>query len=122
MSKGDGVFSAGISVAPVTNWRFYDNIYTERFMRTPLENAAGYDENSPINMINNLQGNLFLIHGLADDNVHFQNSAEYIAAAIEADKHLQVMIYPNKNHGIYGGNTRWYLYTQMYRFLLNELK
>ena len=122
MEKGDGIFRAGISVAPVTNWRYYDNIYTERFMRTPQENASGYDKNSPINSVEKLQGKLFLIHGMADDNVHFQNSVEFIAAAIEANIDIRIMIYPNRNHGIYGGNTRWYLYSQKYKFLLQELK
>jgi dipeptidyl-peptidase-4 len=122
LEKGNGVFRTGISVAPVTNWRYYDNIYTERFMRTPQENASGYDNNSPINLVNNLQGKLFLIHGMADDNVHFQNSVEFIAAAIEANKDIRVMVYPNRNHGISGGNTRWYLYSQMHNFLLKELK
>ncbi len=122
LEKGNGIFRTGIAVAPVTNWRYYDNIYTERYMRTPQENHDGYYDNSPTSNVADLKGKLFLIHGLADDNVHFQNSAEFIAAAIQANIHFRVMIYPNRNHSIYGGNTRWYLYTEMYDFLVNQLK
>ena len=110
-----------ISVAPVTNWRYYDNIYTERFMRTPQENAAGYDDNSPITHAADLQGNLLLIHGSADDNVHWQNSAEMCEALVQADKHFDYFVYTNRNHSIYGGNTRWHLYNKMLRFVLEKL-
>ncbi len=121
LSKGNGIFKVGIAVAPVTNWRFYDTIYTERYMRTPQENGKRYDENSPIFMADKLQGKLLLIHGTADDNVHFQNSTEYISALIKADKQFDMFIYPNKNHSIYGGNTRMHLYKMMSDYLKNNL-
>ena len=121
MTKGSGLFKMGIAVAPVTNWRFYDNIYTERFMRTPQENAKGYDDNSPINFAKDLQGKYFLIHGAADDNVHYQNSMEMISALVKANKQFDLFIYPNKNHGIYGGNTRNHLFNMIHDYILNEL-
>ncbi len=121
ITKGADVFKTAIAVAPVTNWRFYDNIYTERYMQTPQENADGYDKNSPINFVNKLKGNYLLVHGMADDNVHFQNSVEMSDALINANKQFTQMFYPNKNHGIYGGNTRLQLYTLMTNFLLNKL-
>lgn len=121
MTKGNGLFKVGIAVAPVTNWRFYDNIYTERFMRTPQENAKGYDDNSPINFAKDLQGKYFLIHGAADDNVHYQNSMEMISALVKANKQFDLFIYPNKNHGIYGGNTRNHLFTMIHDYILKEL-
>jgi dipeptidyl-peptidase-4 len=121
MTKGADYFKTGISVAPVTNWRYYDNIYTERFMRTPQENARGYDENSPINHADKLKGKLLLIHGSADDNVHYQNSMEIINAFIKSNKQFDMFIYPNRNHGIYGGNTRLHLYTQMTNYILKNL-
>jgi dipeptidyl-peptidase 4 len=121
MTKGNGLFKMGIAVAPVTNWRFYDNIYTERFMRTPQENAKGYDDNSPINFAKDLQGKYFLIHGAADDNVHYQNSMEMISALVKANKQFDLFIYPNKNHGIYGGNTRNHLFEMIHGYILDEL-
>lgn len=121
LTQGNGTFKAGIAVAPVTNWRYYDNIYTERFMRTPQENAAGYDDNSPITHAADLQGNLLLIHGSADDNVHWQNSAEMCEALVQADKQFEYFVYTNRNHSIYGGNTRWHLYSKMLRFVLENL-
>lgn len=121
MTKGADVFKMGIAVAPVTNWRYYDNIYTERFMRTPQENASGYDDNSPINHVDKLKGKYFLIHGSGDDNVHYQNSMEMINALVKADKDFDLFIYPNKNHGIYGGNTRNHLFRMIYQYTLENL-
>ncbi len=119
--KGNDVFSFAIAVAPVTDWRFYDTIYTERFMRTPQENPEGYDDNSPINFADRLKGDFLLIHGSGDDNVHVQNTMRMVEALIQADKQFEWMIYPDKNHGIYGGNTRNHLYTKMTEFLLEKL-
>lgn len=121
MTKGADVFKMGIAVAPVTNWRYYDNIYTERFMRTPAENEDGYDKNSPINYVNQLKGKYLLIHGSADDNVHYQNTMEMINALVKADKQFDLFIYPNKNHGIYGGNTRNHLYNMMLNYTMENL-
>ena len=119
--KGNDIFSMGIAVAPVTNWRFYDTIYTERFMRTPQENPDGYDLNSPINYADKLKGKFLIIHGSADDNVHVQNTMRMVEALIQNDKQFEWMIYPDKNHGIYGGNTTKHLYTKMTNFILNNL-
>ncbi len=121
LTKGADVFKMGISVAPVTNWRFYDTIYTERFMRTPQENASGYDDNSPINHVDKLKGKLLLVHGMGDDNVHFQNSVELTEKMVQANKQFEMQFYPNKNHGIYGGNTTYHLYTRMTNFILENL-
>ncbi len=121
MTKGADYFKMGIAVAPVTNWRYYDNIYTERFMRTPAENAEGYDGNSPINFAKQLKGNYLLIHGSGDDNVHYQNTMEMINAMVAADKQFDLFIYPNKNHGIYGGNTRNHLFQMMLDYTLKNL-
>jgi dipeptidyl-peptidase-4 len=121
ITKGADVFKAAIAVAPVTNWRYYDNIYTERYMGLPQDNAQGYDDNSPINHVDLLKGNFLLVHGLADDNVHFQNSAEMISALVKANKQFDLMVYPDKNHGIYGGTTRLQLFTKMTDFLLEKL-
>lgn len=121
ITKGADVFKAAIAVAPVTNWRFYDNIYTERYMRTPQENADGYDDNSPINHVEKLEGSYFLVHGSADDNVHVQNTMRMIEALVQANKQFDLFIYPDKNHGIYGGNTRYHLYTKMTDFILENL-
>ncbi len=121
MTKGADYFKLGIAVAPVTNWRFYDSIYTERFLRTPQENPLGYDENSPINYVDKLKGHYLLVHGSADDNVHYQNTMEMVKALVKADKHFDLYIYPDKNHGIYGGNTRNHLYTKMTDFILQNL-
>jgi dipeptidyl-peptidase-4 len=121
MTKGADYYKAGIAVAPVTNWRFYDTIYTERFMRTPQENPEGYDDNSPIYHVDKLKGNYLLIHGSADDNVHYQNAMEMINALVNANKQFDLFIYPDRNHGIYGGNTRLHLYTMMTDYLKNNL-
>ena len=119
--KGHGVYKMGISVAPVTSWRYYDTIYTERYMGLPQDNAKGYDDNSPINFCGELEGKYLLIHGTADDNVHFQNSVELMEALIQAGKQFEVQIYPDKNHGISGGNTRFHLYTRMTEFVEKNL-
>ena len=117
MTKGADVYSAGISVAPVTNWRYYDTVYTERFMQTPQENESGYDDNSPVNHADKLQGELLLVHGSGDDNVHYQNSMEMINALVAANKDFDFFVYPDRNHGIYGGNTRLHLFNMMMDFV-----
>ena len=119
--KGNDTFSMAIAVAPVTSWRFYDTIYTERYMTTPQENPTGYDENSPINHVDKLKGDFLLIHGTGDDNVHVQNTMRMVEALIQADKQFEWMIYPDKNHGIYGGNTRLHLYKKMTNFIHDTL-
>ncbi len=119
--KGADVFKMAIAVAPVTNWRFYDSIYTERYMLTPQENASGYDTNSPINFADKLKGNFLLIHGTADDNVHFQNSMQFIEALVQANKQFDWAVYPDKNHGIYGGKTRIQLFNKMTNFIKEKL-
>lgn len=119
--KGNDVFKMAIAVAPVTNWRNYDSVYTERFMQTPQENPSGYDENSPINHVEKLKGKFLLIHGSADDNVHVQNSMQMIEALVQANKQFEWAIYPDKNHGIYGGKTRHHLYQKMTDFIKNNL-
>lgn len=119
--KGNDVFKAAIAVAPVTNWRYYDNIYTERYMRTPQENPGGYDDNAPEKMADRLKGKFLLIHGTADDNVHFQNSVMLTAALINAGKQFESEYYPDKAHGISGGNTRFQLYSRMTDFILKNL-
>ena len=121
ITKGADVFKMAIAVAPVTNWRNYDNIYTERFMRTPKENAEGYDANSPVNYVNLMKGKFLLVHGAADDNVHYQNSMELINALVKADKQFDLFIYPNRNHGIYGGNTRNHLFKMILDFVEENL-
>ncbi len=122
MTKGSDYYNVGIAVAPVTNWRYYDNIYTERYMGLPKDNPSGYDDNSPINHVDKLKGKFLLIHGTADDNVHFQNSVEMVTALVNANKQFQTMYYPNSNHGIYTGrNTTYHLYTLMTQFLLDNL-
>jgi dipeptidyl-peptidase 4 len=119
--KGADVFKMAIAVAPVTNWRFYDSIYTERYLATPQENAAGYDDNSPINYVSKLKGNFLLIHGSGDDNVHVQNSMQMMEALIQANKQFDSQIYPDNNHGIYGGYTRIQLYNKMTMFVKEKL-
>ena len=121
ITKGADLFKMAIAVAPVTSWRYYDNIYTERFMRTPQENKNGYDDNSPINHVDKLQGKYLLIHGAADDNVHYQNTMEMVNAMVAANKQFDLFIYPNKNHGIYGGNTRNHLFQMMFDYVLENL-
>ncbi|MCH8534177.1 MAG: S9 family peptidase [Flavobacteriaceae bacterium] len=115
------VFSTAIAVAPVTSWRFYDTIYTERYMTTPQENAKGYDTNSPITHASKLEGNYLLVHGGGDDNVHVQNTMVMVEALVQANKQFDWRVYPDKNHGIYGGNTRLHLYTLMTNFILENL-
>jgi dipeptidyl-peptidase-4 len=119
--KGADYFKMGIAVAPVTNWRYYDSIYTERYMRTPKENPSGYDDNSPINHVKKLKGKYLLIHGSADDNVHYQNTMEMSQALVNANKPFDMFVYPNKNHGIYGGNTRLHLFSKMTEFIKENL-
>ncbi len=121
MVKGNGIFKAGIAVAPVTNWRYYDNIYTERFMRTPQENPDGYDQNSPLNFAADLKGNFLICHGTADDNVHVQNTMEFTERLVQANKQFEEQLYTNRNHGIRGGNTTYHLYTRMINFILEKL-
>lgn len=119
--KGADVFKMAIAVAPVTNWRFYDSIYTERYMHTPQENPSGYDDNSPINFAAKLKGKLLLIHGSGDDNVHVQNTMQMMESLIQANKQFDSQIYPDKNHGIYGGKTRIQLYNKMTAFIQENL-
>ncbi len=122
MEKGADVFKAGISVAPVTNWRFYDSVYTERYMRTPQENPDGYDDNSPLTHADKIKGNYLLIHGSADDNVHFQNTMEFTERMVQAGVQFDMAVYTNRNHGIRGGNTTMHLYTKMTNFLKEKLQ
>jgi len=119
--QGADTFKMAIAVAPVTSWRFYDTVYTERYMQTPQENASGYDNNSPISHVDKLKGTFLLIHGTADDNVHVQNTMRMVEALIQADKQFEWMVYPDKNHGIYGGNTRLHLYKKMTNFIKENL-
>ena len=119
--KGNETFAMAIAVAPVTNWRYYDTVYTERYMTTPQENASGYDENSPINHVDKLKGDFLLVHGTGDDNVHVQNTMQMVEALIQADKQFEWALYPDKNHGIYGGNTRLHLYKKMTNFIHETL-
>lgn len=121
ITKGAAQFKTAIAVAPVTNWRYYDNIYTERFMQTPQENPKGYDDNSPINHVSKLKGNFMLIHGSSDDNVHVQNSMMLINSLVKAGKQFEMFIYPNRNHNIAGGNTRYNLYIKMTDFIERKL-
>ena len=121
ITKGADVFKAAIAVAPVTNWRFYDSVYTERYMQTPQENASGYDQNSPINHVKLLKGKYLLVHGSADDNVHVQNTMRMVEALVQSNKQFDMFIYPDKNHGIYGGATRYHLYNKMTNYLLENL-
>ena len=120
MSEGSDVFRCGIAIAPPTSWRYYDTVYTERFMRTPKENPQGYDD-CPIARAEKLHGALLLCHGMADDNVHFRNTAEYTEALVQADKDFEQLVYTNRNHGIFGGNTRLHLYRQCLRFFGRNL-
>lgn len=119
--KGNDVFKAAMAVAPVTTWRFYDTIYTERYLKRPQDNAAGYDENSPITHVDKLKGKYLLVHGTGDDNVHFQNAVIMQDALIKANKQFESFYYPNKNHGISGGNTRLHLYKMLTNFLDKSL-
>ena len=121
ITQGADDYSMAIAVAPVTNWKYYDSIYTERFMRTPQENKDGYENNSPINHVEKLKGKYFLIHGSADDNVHYQNTMEMINALVANNKQFDLFIYPDRNHGIYGGYTRLHLFTMMRDYIFENL-
>lgn len=121
LSVGNGTFKAGIAVAPPTDWKYYDTVYTERFMRTPQENFEGYAATSPIRLAPKLQGKLLLVHGTADDNVHFQQTMDYAEALVQAGKQFDMQVYKDRNHSIYGGNTRYHLYTRMSNFLFDNL-
>lgn len=121
MTKGNGIFKMGIAVAPVTNWRFYDSMYSERYLGIPQENGKGYDENSPVHFADKLQGNYLLIHGTGDDNVHYQHAITMQNALIKANKKFDMFSFPDRNHGIYGGNTRYYLYQLMTDYIFKKL-
>ncbi|WP_319590369.1 S9 family peptidase [uncultured Draconibacterium sp.] len=121
LEKGGDLFKAGIAVAPVTSWRFYDTVYTERFMRTPEENPEGYDDNSPLSHAEDIKGNLLIVHGTADDNVHAQNTFEMTEKMVQAGVQFDMALYTNRNHGIRGGNTSMHLYTKMVNFLKDNL-
>lgn len=115
------VYRMAVAVAPVTHWKYYDNIYTERYNGLPQENPQGYDAGSPLSYVANLQGDLLLVHGSGDDNVHYQNSEALVNALVKADKQFTMMEYPNRNHGIFGGNTRQHLFTLITRYLDEHL-
>lgn len=119
--KGNDVFKAAIAVAPVTNWKWYDSVYTERYMRTTAENVKGYADNSPVYFADRLKGNYLLVHGMADDNVHFQHAVEMANALIKANKQFDTYYYPNRNHGIYGDNATIHLYTKMTNFIFEKI-
>ena len=121
ISKGADIFNSAIAVAPVTNWKWYDTIYTERYMRTEKENESGYKDNSPVNFTDLMKGKYLLVHGVADDNVHFQNTAEMVNALIRSNKQFDTYFYPNRNHGIFGGTTRLHLYNKMTDFIYENL-
>lgn len=120
MSEGRGVFKCGVAVAPPTSWRYYDTVYTERYMRTPQENS-GYDDDA-LSRVDKLHGKLLICHGLADDNVHVRNTYEYAETLVQADKQFEMQLYTNRNHSIYGGNTRIHLFTRITDFFLSNLK
>jgi dipeptidyl-peptidase-4 len=124
ITKGNDIFSAAVAVAPVTSWRYYDNIYTERYMRTPQENPKGYDDNSPINHTDKIKGKYLIVHGTADDNVHFQNATQMITALVKSNIDFESAYYPNKNHGISGGldNTSFHLWSKMTNWILENMK
>ncbi|WP_132055775.1 S9 family peptidase [Pseudocnuella soli] len=124
ITKGADVFKAAVAVAPVTDWRFYDNIYTERFMRTPQENPKGYQETAPVNFTDRIKGKYLIIHGTADDNVHFQNAAQMITALVKSNIDFESAYYPNKNHGISGGvdNTSYHLWSKMTNWIYQNLR
>ncbi|MBO6536125.1 MAG: S9 family peptidase [Balneolaceae bacterium] len=121
LAQGNDVLSTAIAVAPVTHWKYYDTIYTERFMRTPQENPEGYEAGSPINYVDQITGDYLLIHGTGDDNVHYQNAVVLVEELIKHDIQFETMFYPNRNHGIYGGNTRRHLWKMMSNFILEKL-
>ena len=119
--KGNDVFKMAMAVAPVTNWKWYDTAYTERFMRTTKDNAKGYEDNSPVNFANQLRGDYLICHGVTDDNVHWQQTTEMINALIKANKQFETYYYPNRNHGIYGKNATRHLFTKLTEFVLEKL-
>ena len=120
--KGADVFKMAMAVAPVTNWKWYDSAYTERYMHTTRDNAAGYEDNSPINFASRLRGGNYLIcHGIADDNVHWQQTVEMVNALVKANKQFDTHYYPNRNHGIYGENATKHLFTKLTTFVLSKL-
>ena len=119
--KGNDVFKSAIAVAPVTSWKWYDSVYTERYMKTLAENPEGYKENSPVYFADRLKGNYLLIHGMADDNVHFQHSVEMANALIKNKKQFDTYFYPNRNHGIYGNNARIHLFTKITNFIYEKI-
>jgi dipeptidyl-peptidase-4 len=121
MTVGADYFKTGVAVAPVTDWRYYDNIYTERYMRTPKENPEGYKNGSPITYADKLKGNLLIVHGSTDDNVHMQNTMDFVNALIKANKQFEMQIYPNRNHNISGGNTRYHLFKRITEYILKNL-
>lgn len=121
LTQGNGLFKMGIAVAPVSHWKYYDNIYTERFMRKPSDNPDGYQDNAPVARAERMDGKLLIIHGTADDNVHVQNTMEFCEALVQADKQFDMMLYTNRNHGIYGGNTRYHLYRKMTEYIMENL-
>lgn len=121
ISKGGDVFKTAVAVAPVTNWKYYDNIYTERFLRKPIDNKSGYEDNSPTNFVKDIKGKFLLIHGSADDNVHLQNSMELANAMVSKNIPFDFMIYPNKSHGISGGLTRLHIYSKIFKFVKENL-
>ena len=120
--KGNDIFTTAIAVAPVTNFKYYDSIYTERYMRTPQENEQGYNDNAPTHWADKLKGNLLLCHGTADDNVHVQNTYELAESLVQANKQFDMAIYTNRNHGIYGGNTTLQLYTRCVNYLKTHMQ
>jgi dipeptidyl-peptidase-4 len=122
MEKGGSLFKAGVAVAPVTNWRFYDAVYTERYMRKPYENSDGYDDNSLFMHPEGIKGNLLLVHGTADENVHIQNTYEFSEVLVQAGVQFDMQIYTNRNHSIKGGNTRMHLYTKIINYFEEHLK
>ncbi|MER3472102.1 MAG: S9 family peptidase [Chitinophagaceae bacterium] len=122
ITKGSDVFKAAVAVAPVTSWRFYDNIYTERYMRTPQENKSGYDENAPLNFVDRIKGKFLIIHGTADDNVHFQNSVQMVEAMVQKGIDFESAYYPNRNHSISGGNTTFHIWSKMTNWLVENLR
>ena len=121
LAQGSDVFSTAIAVAPVTSWRFYDTIYTERFMQTPQMNPDGYKKGAPLTYADQIKGNYLLVHGTGDDNVHFQNAVEMVDKLVAEDVDFETMFYPNRSHGIYGGNTRKHLYKMLNDFILENL-
>jgi dipeptidyl-peptidase-4 len=121
MSRGNGIFKAGVAIAPVTDWKFYDTVYAERYMRTPQQNATGYDSGSPVKLAGKLEGNLLLVHGSADDNVHFQNTMDYADALVKAGKQFDMFVFTDKDHSIRGAATRAYLYEKVIEFLKTNM-